>query len=110
MESNKTPALNLATLPSELRKIIVSHLAPPSIDDLEPGCKAHLKNANAAHSCLREWVPEYMFRDMALDHVIVDMTSHLERFAIQIETDSLLKHVKAIEVKVCQCFNIVVCS
>jgi len=68
--SKPQPALN--TLPSELRRLIVSHLAPER-GTLLPGCKKHLKSANLAHSCLREWVPEYMFRDMALMHVLVGM-------------------------------------
>jgi hypothetical protein len=91
------PALN--TLPSELRRLIVSYLAPhPGLT--QPDCKADLKNANLAHSCLREWVPEYMFRDMVLNHVLVGMSSQLERFAMDPFTATLLKFVKHIIVQV----------
>jgi hypothetical protein len=45
-------------------------------------------------------VPEYMFRDMALKHVLVGISSHLELFAFTPETDRLLKHVKHIAVQV----------
>lgn len=90
----------LATLPSELRRLIVSHLAPLGPEDIRPGCKSDLKNANIAHRCLREWVPEFLFRDMALEHVIVGMSSHLERFAVHKNNARLLKHVKSIQVKV----------
>jgi hypothetical protein len=95
--SKSQPALN--TLPSELRKFIVSYLAP-SPDSLKPGCKQNLKNANLAHSCLREWVPEYMFRDMALQHVLVGMSSHLERFTVSPNNEVLLKFVKQVVVQV----------
>jgi hypothetical protein len=50
----------LSALPSELRKLIVAHLAPHP-ERLRPGSKEDLKNANLAHSCLREWVR--MFKD-----------------------------------------------
>ncbi|KAF2025530.1 hypothetical protein EK21DRAFT_76197, partial [Setomelanomma holmii] len=73
------PEPTLNTLPSELRRLIVSHLAPDP-DHLHPGCKRHLQSANLAHSCLREWVREYLFQDMALNHVLVGMSSHLECF------------------------------
>ena len=95
--SKPQPGLN--TLPSELRRLIVSHLAPDT-DNLRPGCKQHLKNANLAHSCLREWAPEYMFRDMALKHVLVGMSSHLESFVASPSNDELLKFVKHINVQV----------
>jgi hypothetical protein len=91
------PALN--TLPSELMRLIVSHLTP-NPNELRPGCKQHLKNANLAHSCLREWVPEYMFRNMALKHVLVGMSSHLECFAANPSNAELLKFVKHINVQV----------
>jgi hypothetical protein len=91
----------LATLPSELRRIIVTHLGPASPDELVPGCKIHLKNANLAHRCLREWVPEIMFRNMVLEHVIVGQASHLERFAAHANDPKLLTHVKYIQVQVC---------
>jgi hypothetical protein len=89
----------LNTLPSELRRLIVSYLAP-SPDQLRPGCKQHLQNANLAHSCLREWVPEYMFRIMPLKHVLVGMSSQLELFAVTQDNASLLKYVKHIVVQV----------
>jgi hypothetical protein len=97
--SRPQPTLN--TLPSELRKFIVSYLAP-SPESLVPGCKQNLKNANLAHSCLREWVPEYMFRDMALQHVLVGMSSHLERFTVYPNNEMLLKFVKQVVVQVRQ--------
>lgn len=91
------PALN--TLPSEMRKLIVSHLAP-GYDTLRPGCKKDLKSANLTHSCLRAWVPEYMFRDMALKHVLMGLSSHLECFAVDPKNAELLKFVKHINVQV----------
>lgn len=95
--SNVPRALN--TLPSELRRLIVSHLAPAP-DQIRPGCKQHLQNANFAHSCLREWVPEYMFSVMPLKHVLVGMSSQLERFAVTPSNASLLKYVKHVVVQV----------
>jgi hypothetical protein len=93
------PRPSLDTLPSELRKLIVSYLAPCP-DHLVPGSKRDLKSANLANSCLREWVLEYMFRDMALQHVLVGMSSHLERFSIICEDEQLPKFVKHIVVQV----------
>lgn len=100
MSHTTKPAPTLDTLPSELRRLIVAHLAPSGPEELRPGCKAPLKSANLAHPCLREWVPEFMFRDMALEHVIVGMASFLERFAVNEDNAGLLKHVKTIQVKV----------
>jgi hypothetical protein len=97
LTSRPQPSLN--TLPSELRKLIVSYLAP-SPDHLIPGSKRDLKSVNLAHSCLREWVPEHMFRDMALQHVLVGMSSHLERFTISCGDEQLPKFVKHIVVQV----------
>ncbi|KAF1843830.1 uncharacterized protein K460DRAFT_368690 [Cucurbitaria berberidis CBS 394.84] len=94
---SERPALN--TIPSELRRQIVSYIAPDP-EHLRPGCKRHLKTANLAHSCLREWVTEYMFRDMALTHVLPGMSSHLEVFAVSRENAGLLKYVKHIVVQV----------
>ncbi|KAH7393937.1 hypothetical protein DE146DRAFT_660337 [Phaeosphaeria sp. MPI-PUGE-AT-0046c] len=91
------PALH--TLPSELRRLIVSFLAPHP-DCHHPGNKQDLKNANATHSCLRECTPEYLFRDMALNHVLVGMSSQLERFAIDPSNHRLLEFVKHIRVQV----------
>jgi hypothetical protein len=91
------PALN--SLPSELRRLIVSHLAPEP-DSLHPGCKRHLKSANLAHSCLREWAREYLFRDMALNHVLVGMSSHLECFVANPDNAGVLKYVKHVRVQV----------
>ncbi|CAO2656306.1 Nn.00g051090.m01.CDS01 [Neocucurbitaria sp. VM-36] len=93
------PPPTLTTLPSELRKVIVSHLAPDP-EHLRPGCKRDLKNANLAHSCLREWVTEYMFRDMALPHVLPGTASQLEIFTVIPENARLIKYVKHIVVQV----------
>jgi hypothetical protein len=41
-----------------------------------------------------------MFRDMALKHVLVGMSSHLERFAVVPANSDLLKLVKHIVVQV----------
>jgi hypothetical protein len=41
-----------------------------------------------------------MFRDMALTHVLVGMSSHLERFAVVPTNSDLLKLVKHIVVQV----------
>jgi hypothetical protein len=115
------PQPALSALPSELRKLIVAHLAP-NPQDLRPGSKQDLRNANLVHPCLREWVrismfnlhvrrtltslplppqvPEYMFRDMALKHVLVGMSSHLERFTVSPANSDLIKLVKHIVVQV----------
>jgi hypothetical protein len=45
-------------------------------------------------------VPEYMFRDMTLKHVLVGMSSHLERFAVTPGNSDLIKLVKHIVVQV----------
>jgi hypothetical protein len=92
----------LATLPSELRKLIVSFLAPSGADRerYARDGKIHLKRANMTARCLHDWVPEVMFQDMTLLHVSVDSASHLERFAITAENAAYLKYVKTIQVKV----------
>jgi hypothetical protein len=92
------PEPTLDCLPTELTKLIVSYLAPDP-DNLRPGCKQDLKNANLAHPCLRVWATEYMFKDMALKHVLVGMSSHLERFAVEPRNAELLKLVKHIVVQ-----------
>ncbi|KAH7345983.1 hypothetical protein BKA66DRAFT_323989 [Pyrenochaeta sp. MPI-SDFR-AT-0127] len=99
VKTHPKPSPTLNTLPSELRRCIVSHLTPDP-KHLRPGCKRHLKNANLAHPCLREWVTEYLFRDMALIHVLPGMSSHLELFAVSRENSGLLKYVKHIDVQV----------
>jgi hypothetical protein len=93
------PEPALEALPTELRRLIVSHLAPDP-ENLRLGCKQDLKNANLSHSCLRAWATEYLFRDMALKHVLVGMSSHLERFAVEPRNAELLKLVKHIVVQV----------
>lgn len=102
MQNSKADTISLQTLPSELRKLIVSYLAPEP-DSFLPGSKQDLKNANATHSCLREWTPEYVFRDMVLNHVLVGMSCQLERFAIDPSNSELLKFVKHIRVQVSTC-------
>lgn len=97
-QHQSTP-LTLKSLPSEIRRQIVSYLAP-SPQQLRPGSKIHLKNANLAHSCLREWVTEYMFENMALVHVLPGMSGNLEVFAVSRENAGLLKYVKHIVVQV----------
>lgn len=97
---NDLAPANLNTVPAELRKLIVSYLAP-SPNYLRPGCKKDLKNANLAHSCLRESVPEYMFRDMALPiYVDIKMSSRLELFAVHPEIVGLSRYVKHIQIQV----------
>ncbi|KAF2641591.1 hypothetical protein P280DRAFT_317180 [Massarina eburnea CBS 473.64] len=93
------PALSLPSLPSELRKLIVSFLVPP-LDALGPGSKNDLKNANLTHRCLSEWVPEHMFKEMCLEHVAVGMASHLERLSVERGMRRVRKYVKVILVKV----------
>lgn len=90
----------LDTLPSELRNLIVSYLAPTCAQDMKPGCKMHLQNANLAHSCLRESATEYLFRDMTLTHVLLGASCNLEIFAVTKENAHLLKYVKHIVVQV----------
>ncbi|EAT80615.1 hypothetical protein SNOG_12203 [Parastagonospora nodorum SN15] len=61
MPAISTSGANLDTLPSELRKFTVPYLAP-EVDNFRGG-------THPAPPCLHEWVPEYMFKDMALKHV-----------------------------------------
>jgi hypothetical protein len=58
----------LSALPSELRKLIVAYLAPDP-ECLRPGSKQDLKNANLAHSCLREWVRMSKY-DLQMRHML----------------------------------------
>lgn len=95
-----SPRPTLTTLPSELRKLILSYLTPSSVDEIKPGCKRHLQSANLTHSSLREWAPEYLFEDMTLTHVLPGASSNLEIFAVTPENRHLLKHVRHIIVKV----------
>ena len=90
----------LTTLPSEIRRLIVWHLAPASDDATKPGSKIHLQNANLTHPCLREWATEYLFRDMTLNHVLPGIACHLERFAVCRPNSPLLKYVRHIVVQV----------
>jgi hypothetical protein len=92
------PRLN--TLSSELREQIVSYLAPSNLEDIVPGCKRHLQNANLAHRCLDEWATEYMFLDMALKHVLPGASCHLEIIAVTPQNAGLLKYVKHVVVQV----------
>ncbi|EUC46373.1 hypothetical protein COCMIDRAFT_35993 [Bipolaris oryzae ATCC 44560] len=87
-------------LPSELMKQVVSYLAPTCVEETKPGCKLDLQNANLAHSCLREWATEYLFRDMMLTHVLPGASCSLELFAITKQNAHLLKHVTHIVVQV----------
>ena len=87
-------------LPSELMKQVVSYLAPTCVEEMKPGCKLDLQNANLAHSCLREWATEYLFRDMMLTHVLPGASCDLEIFAITKQNAHLLKHVTHIVVQV----------
>lgn len=86
-DAGRTPP-TLETLPPEIRKLIISFLAPGA---LLPGCKRALKNANLAHRCLHEWVPEYLFQDMVLVHAVPGMASHLEYFTTHSETAGFVK-------------------
>jgi hypothetical protein len=96
-------APTLPSLPSEIRREIVSYLVVTKYVNFQHklGSKADLKNANAAHSCLREWVPEYMFRDMVFNNVVDGMISHLERFIAEPANSRLWPYVKTIYVQVC---------
>lgn len=87
---------SLETLPSELRKLIVSFLAPIH---LFPGCKQALRNANLAHSCLHEWATEYLFQDMVLVHALPGMASHLEYFTTHREAAGFMKYVKRVVIQ-----------
>jgi len=97
MSDPASMGLTLDQLPSELRRLIVSYLSPVM---LRPGSKTDLKNANSAHRCLHEWATEYLFRDMALLHVLPGMSSQLERFSVQKACIVLHKLVKRIEIRV----------
>jgi hypothetical protein len=97
-QSRRPPTLD--TLPSELRRLIVAYLAPSSSEEIKTGCKRYLQNANLAHSCLREWATEYMFRDMRLTLVLPGASCQLEIFAVSPQNARLLNHVKHIVVQV----------
>lgn len=88
---------SLETLPSELRKLIVSFLAPAY---LAPGCKQALRSANLAHRCLHEWATEYLFQGMVLMHAAPGMASHLEYFTTHREAAGFLKYVKRVVIQV----------
>lgn len=91
---------SLDVLPSELRRLIVSFLAPAASWQLRPGCKNALKSANLAHRCLHEWATEYLFRDMALLHIVPGMSSSLELLSMRPEFDQFRRYVKHVVVKV----------
>ncbi|KAH7557975.1 hypothetical protein BM1_05247 [Bipolaris maydis] len=67
---------------------------------MKPGCKLDLQNANLAHSCLREWATEHLFRDMTLTHVLPGASCSLEIFAITKQNAHLLDFVTHIVVQV----------
>lgn len=91
---------SIKTLPSEVRKQIVSYLAPLGNDARAIGSKNDLQNANRAHRCLRECVPEYMFETMVLNWLEKGVACHLERFALDPNNANYLKYVKRIIVQV----------
>lgn len=88
----------LATLPSELRKLVVSYLVPDP-NNFRAGCKEDLRHANLVRSCLHEWVPEYMFKDMALKHVHLYAPPQLQRVAEDPRNAGLLNFAKYIQVQ-----------
>ncbi|KAF2260997.1 hypothetical protein CC78DRAFT_536026 [Lojkania enalia] len=92
----------LDALPSEIRRLIVSHLTLdwPYQTRYTKGAKIHLKNANLAHRCLREWVPGFLFRDMVLTHVLPGIVSQLQAFSVDPAAAALLRHVRSIQVQV----------
>ncbi|EUC35302.1 hypothetical protein COCCADRAFT_24716 [Bipolaris zeicola 26-R-13] len=87
-------------LPSELMKQVVSYLAPTCVEEMKPGCKLDLQNASLAHSCLREWATEYLFKDMTLTHILPGASCNLERFATTKQNAHLLDFVTHIVVQV----------
>lgn len=88
--------MSLETLPSELRKLIVSSLAPIH---LSPGCKQAIKNANLAHRSLHAWATEYLFQDMVLVHAVPGMASHLEYFTTHREAAGFMKYVRSVVIQ-----------
>ena len=68
----------LSDLPSELLSIVVGHLAPSYENRFKPGQKKDLQSASFAHRCLRQWVPQLLFRNMCLIVVTVGLPSKLE--------------------------------
>ncbi|KAF2813661.1 uncharacterized protein BDZ99DRAFT_495312 [Mytilinidion resinicola] len=100
---------SITTLPVELLRLIVGHLAPSwHICTTEKtyrhftrlSSKEDLKNANLAHSCFRQWVPEFLFQDMTLNILITGMSSQLERLLLDPLGAKISKYIKRVQVQV----------
>ena len=90
----------LSDLPSELLGIIVGHLAPSYENRFKPGQKKDLQSANFAHRCLRQWVPQFLFRNMCLMVVTVGLSFKLEGMLVDPLGLELAKHIKNVRLKV----------
>lgn len=96
MDVNK----RLSDLPSELLSIIVGHLAPSYENRFKPGQKKDLQSANFAHRCLRQWVPQFLFRNMCLMVVTFGLSSKLEGMLLDPLGLELAKHTRNVQLKV----------
>jgi len=90
----------LSDLPSELLSIIVGHLAPSYENRFKPGQKKDLQSANFAHRCLRQWVPQFLFRNMCLMVVTFGLSSKLEGMLLDPLGLELAKHIRNVQLKV----------
>lgn len=98
MDINK----RLSDLPSELLSIVVGHLTPSYENRFKPGQKKDLQSANFAHRCLRQWVPQFLFRNMCLMVVAVGFSSKskLEGMLVDPLGLELAKHIRNVQLKV----------
>jgi hypothetical protein len=92
----------LSDLPPELLSIVVGHLAPSYENRFKPGQKKDLQSANFAHRCLRQWVPQFLFRNMCLMVVAVGFSSKskLEGMLVDPLGLELAKHIRNVQLKV----------
>lgn len=90
----------LSDLPPELLSVVVGHLAPSYENRFKPGQKKDLQSANFAHRCLRQWVPQFLFRNMCLMVVIVGLSSKLEGILVDPLGLELAKHIRNVQLKV----------
>ena len=90
----------LSDLPSELLSIVVGHLAPSYENRFKPGQKKDLQSANFAHRCLRQWVPQFLFRNMCIVVVTVDLSPKLEGMLLDPLGLELAKHIRNVQLKV----------
>ena len=96
MDVNK----RLSDLPSELLSSVVGYLAPSYENRFKPSQKKDLQSANFAHRCLRQWVPQFLFRNMCIVVVTVDLSPKLEGMLLDPLGLELAKHIRNVQLKV----------